>query len=463
MKRLAILFITALLFVSCGDEVEFNSPSIQGNKDYVLWRAEFFNAAIDVNGFLTITGGNNVETLMLKIPSVAVGTYVLGDVNSMEARFIAADGTVFSTNNRPDPSLTIYPEYGRIKLDEIFNNTFTGSFRFNAFDETGLRVVNFSGTQEDPVTGGVFYRVPLTSGSIPAMVFTCTDGEDQSAIAQAAYEATFADNVEFVDSDNYIATCTAYSEALQTQKVYCGDLSGIIQGTINSLNDCVFPCSLAEQNRNTAQLAIENATIGNYLDACANFQTYLEQQIEFCGDPDGSIQARIDNLDCGDDDSDGIPNFFEDFDGDGNLDNDDTDADGIANYLDDDDDGDGILTIDEAKDVDGNPIDTDGDTDVDYLDNDDDGDGILTINETGDTDGDGIMNYLDNDDDGDGVFTVFETGDTDGDGTEDYLDNDDDGDGLLTIDEDADPNADGDPADAIDTDGDTIPDYLDDM
>lgn len=466
MKRLAILLITVLTFVSCGDEVEFNSPSIQGNKDYVLWRAEFFNAAIDANGFLTITGGNNIETLMLKIPSVAVGSYTLGDVDSMEARFTAADGTVFSTNNRPDPSVTIYPEYGEINLDEILNNTFTGTFRFNAFDESGLRVVNFSGTtQDDPLNGGIFYRVPLTSGSIPAEVITCDDTELLSQEARDAYLASFANDLEYIDLETYEAACNAYRESTVAQRTYCGDISGDLTQLIGELNTCGFRCSFANQNRNTAEAAFEAATIGDYIPACENYLFYLQQQIEVCGDSDGSIQMIIDDLNCNDSDADGIPDIFENFNGDidGNLDDDDSDGDGIPNYLDEDDDGDGILTINEAKDENGNPLDTDSDGDVDYLDNDDDGDGILTINESGDTDADGIPNYLDNDDDGDGIFTQFESGDSDGDGIPNSLDNDDDGDGLLTANENPDPNMDGDPADAVDTDMDGIPDYLDNV
>ncbi|MCB0382407.1 MAG: hypothetical protein KDD05_03670, partial [Psychroserpens sp.] len=476
MKRLAILLITVLTFVSCGDEVEFNSPSIQGNKNYVLWRAEFFNAAIDANGFLTITGGNNIETLMLKIPSVAVGSYTLGDVESMEARFIGADGAVYSTNFSPtegSPLYTPYPDYGEINLDQILNNTFTGTFRFNAYTEDGLRVVNFSGTTEnDPVNGGIFYRVPLTSGSIPSVVITCDDASEQADLAQAAFDATTSSDLTYISSSDYITACQVLSDALQTQRTYCGDLDGVLQSRIDNLNDCTFPCDIALDNRNTAEAAEENATIGNYIQACLDYQFYLQEQIDFCGDPDGSIQLELDSLNCADDDGDGVPNAFEDFDGDGMLDDDDIDMDGTPNYLDDDDDGDGILTINEAKDADGNPIDTDGDGDVDYLDSDDDGDGVLTQNESGDTDGDGTPNYLDNDDDGDSVLTVFEdlnsdgnplNDDTDGDGISDYLDDDDDGDGLLTTNENPDPNMDGDPSDAVDTDMDGIPDYLDNI
>ncbi len=281
--------------------------------------------------------------------------------------------------------------------------------------------------------------------------------------ARADYLASFDSSLEYIDLATYEAACNAYKEAAELQRNYCGDVSGELTQLIGELNTCQFRCNFAIQNRQTSEIAYEAATIDNYIDACNNYAFYLQQQIDICGDPDGSIQATIDSLDCNDDDSDGVPNVFEDFDGNGDLEDDDIDGDGIPNYLDDDDDGDGIPTANEARDTDGNPIDTDGDGDVDYLDDDDDGDGFLTSAETGDTDGDGVDNYLDNDDDGDGVFTQFEGADTDGDGIDNYLDDDDDGDGILTADENPDPNGDGDPADAIDTDGDGIPDYLDNM
>lgn len=88
------------------------------------------------------------------------------------------------------------------------------------------------------------------------------------------------------------------------------------------------------------------------------------------------------------DDEDGIPEEFEDINGDGNLDNDDTDGDGIPNYRDEDDDGDNIPTVDEGIDT-SNPSqsrDTDSDGTPDYLDRDDDNDGVNTDQET--TDGD---------------------------------------------------------------------------
>ena len=79
-------------------------------------------------------------------------------------------------------------------------------------------------------------------------------------------------------------------------------------------------------------------------------------------------------------DGDGIPSILEDLNGNGNLNDDNTDIDlesifaQSANHNDVDDDGDGILTIDEIElDADGNFVgflDTDGDGIPDHLDND---------------------------------------------------------------------------------------------
>ena len=400
MKKLILLSLVFLMAFSCGDEVKFNSPAFQGDRENELWRARTFSASIDANGFLTISGTNNGETVNLKVPSVIEGTFVVGDVNTIEAQYESGFGVVFSTNNRPDPSVSIYPELGEIVIDEIdmANSTFTGTFRFLAFDSSGLNSIGY--------TNGIFFKVPLVSGTFPANPITCVDKEIESETALMAYEATFDSSLEFVDSAAFEAACNAYIVALNEQRNFCGDVDRTIQDTIDALGNCQISCDIATANRVEAETQYNAATIGNYDALCAQYQLYLQEQIQFCGDEDGSIQMDFDNLDCSDDDSDGVPNVFEDFNGDGDLTNDDNDGDGTPNYLDNDDDGDGVLTQFEAKDVDGNPIDTDGDGDVDYLDNDDDGDGILTSNEN------------------------------------------------------ADPNSDGNPDDAVDTDMDGIPDYL---
>ena len=81
------------------------------------------------------------------------------------------------------------------------------------------------------------------------------------------------------------------------------------------------------------------------------------------------FSVNLHSVNPADHDRDGVLSIDEDVDGDGNPFNDDTDEDGTKNMYDNDDDGDGILTIDEY-DPDGNgiPEDTDGDGIPDYLD-----------------------------------------------------------------------------------------------
>lgn len=427
MKKLILLSLVFLTLFSCGDEVQFNTPAFQGDRENELWRAKAFSASIATNGFLTITGTNNLETVNLRVPSVTESTFIVGNIDTIEAEYLDGFGTTFTTNNRPDESVSIYPELGEIIIEEIdyTNKTFTGTYRFLAFDASGLNSVGF--------TNGIFYKVPLVSGEIPTNPITCADVELAVDAALLAYEATFSTGLEFINSDDFTAACNAYILTLEDKRTYCGDPDGAIQTLIDNLGDCQISCEQANANAVEAESQYITATIGNFDEKCAQYSLYLQEQIDICGDTDGSIQAKIDSLDCSDDDGDGVPNAFEDFNGDGDITNDDTDGDGTPNYLDNDDDGDGVLTIDEAVDENGNPVDTDGDGDVDYLDNDDDGDGL---------------------------FSNFETGDTDGNGVPDYLDNDDDGDTILTINEGADPNGDGNPIDALDTDGDGTPDYL---
>jgi hypothetical protein len=145
----------------------------------------------------------------------------------------------------------------------------------------------------------------------------------------------------------------------------------------------------------------------------------------------------------GDSDADGINDSLDNCIYVYNPDQADMDHDGLGDVCDNDIDGDGLLNSDEAmigtdplmfdSDQDGiddsvevcycgrgmyAPCDLDGDGSIDALDTDDDGDGILTISE--DTNGDG--NPLNDDADGDGVPNCWDT-DSDNDGINDGIDN----------------------------------------
>ena len=159
MKKLILLSLFVLTIFSCADEIRFNTPAMQANREGQTWRATFFAADIDLGGFL-IEGGMGAEVLQLITPTDGVGTFNLGGTSGAYIVFRDFDGTVYSTRNTPDPSVSIYPADGTISVMEVDNDAepklVSGEFNFTAFSEDGLRSVNF--------INGVFNRVSLSGG-----------------------------------------------------------------------------------------------------------------------------------------------------------------------------------------------------------------------------------------------------------------------------------------------------------
>jgi hypothetical protein len=160
MRRFLLFTCLFGLLLSCGDEIEFNTPAVQGNKDGNLWRAEFYAADIDFGGFL-VEGGIGLERVQLVTQIDSRGTFELGGDSPNRALFKDAQGVVYSTATAPDESLSLYPATGVIIVDNIEQTepkTISGTFWFYAYTADGLNTVNFS--------QGVFYKIPLIGGLV---------------------------------------------------------------------------------------------------------------------------------------------------------------------------------------------------------------------------------------------------------------------------------------------------------
>ena len=81
MKRFLPLFIIAVAFSSCQEDVKFNNPGFQGQKDDVFWRANDARAYVSSTGKLSIEALTEYEKVTLNTTSTSVGTYVLGTTN----------------------------------------------------------------------------------------------------------------------------------------------------------------------------------------------------------------------------------------------------------------------------------------------------------------------------------------------------------------------------------------------
>ncbi len=228
MKTILSALVLVFCLLSCSDGVEFNNPTLQGIKDgQELWKASNYSVDVDSNGYLTIQGNNSTGTLTLNIPSVSIGTYVLGSVPSIQASF-QDNNTLFSTNNIGDRGPFNFSD-GEIVIDEIdfTNNIFTGTFRFNAYNFSGATSVNF--------IEGIFYRLPLTSGAIPVTVVTCSDVQVVVAAALINFQ-----NADTSNAAEYLAVCQSYKTAIENQRIYCGDAQGALQDIIDALGNCVL-------------------------------------------------------------------------------------------------------------------------------------------------------------------------------------------------------------------------------
>jgi hypothetical protein len=157
MKKLLVFGVVLLSLVSCQEEVKFNSPSFQGLKDNVFWRAVESKATLAPNGALVIVAYTRNETITLKTTSATPQAYILGTSTSKTATYVLSDagGTItFSTGLAKGDGQIVITEYDAIR------KTVSGTFKFNAVN-----------TYNNPLAGlvlnfqqGFFYKVPVSSG-----------------------------------------------------------------------------------------------------------------------------------------------------------------------------------------------------------------------------------------------------------------------------------------------------------
>jgi hypothetical protein len=154
MKKQVLYIFLLFAFISCQDDVKFNSPSLQGQKDNVFWRAIDSKGILAANGFLSIEGYTRNEKLTLKTTSKNLGTYPLGTSTSNMATYVLTDanGTItFSTGIGKGDGEIVIEDYDAV------NKTVTGTFKFNAVN-----------VNNNPLAGpllnfqyGHFYKVPV--------------------------------------------------------------------------------------------------------------------------------------------------------------------------------------------------------------------------------------------------------------------------------------------------------------
>lgn len=158
MKKQILFIVLLFAFISCQDEVKFNNPTFEGQKDNVFWRAVDSKALLAADGSLIIEAYTRNEKVTLKTTSTIAQTYPLGTSTSNMATYVLTktNGTItFSTGIGIGNGEIAITEYDAV------NKTVSGTFKFNAenVDNNPLAgpILNFQ--------YGVFYKVPVTTGA----------------------------------------------------------------------------------------------------------------------------------------------------------------------------------------------------------------------------------------------------------------------------------------------------------
>ncbi len=147
MKRFLLLTGFLLALFSCSNDMESNEHAFQVTKNSEFWQASEFSVTITEDGFLSLVGVLNNEVITLNLTSSNPKPYDLSAGSNNTAWYKDDNGLGFTSEYQGDGEVIIE------KYDSL-EQTFTGTFRFNAFSRDG-EVVNF--------VNGVFYRIPLVT------------------------------------------------------------------------------------------------------------------------------------------------------------------------------------------------------------------------------------------------------------------------------------------------------------
>ncbi|GAB4162580.1 MAG: hypothetical protein Tsb0033_21720 [Winogradskyella sp.] len=125
--------------------------------------------------------------------------------------------------------------------------------------------------------------------------------EDTTCLEAIETTETAAENFLNAIPESYTLLCLTYREALLNQIDICGDEDGSLQIILEELSNCeaeLDPCEEAIAQTELARITYESAADQTIEALCNNYKDALQYQIDVCGD-DGTLQSIIEELgDC---------------------------------------------------------------------------------------------------------------------------------------------------------------------
>ncbi len=150
MKRI-ILTIFALSFALIGcEDIQDNSPAIQGEINNVFFEALDVRGQANENGSFSLKGENQDQKLTLNVRRAVPGTYPLGPGEANFAIYEDGNGNEYATSPTGDGKIVITSHC-------VSCGTLTGNFNFLAINP---------GVDSVYVQKGFFYEVSYLLGGI---------------------------------------------------------------------------------------------------------------------------------------------------------------------------------------------------------------------------------------------------------------------------------------------------------
>ncbi|NND51032.1 MAG: hypothetical protein HKN54_01415 [Flavobacteriaceae bacterium] len=151
MKKLCLALAVLMLCFSCQDELQDNLPTFQSIQDgSIFWKATGYGYYSNAADEIIVEGRGAQGVVQLIVPALSVGTYALSTTSIARAT-LQQDGVFYSTVHNGVGSPAFLSD-GEIKVESVSNNVMRGTFKFNAYDNTGQLTVNF--------IEGVFFNIP---------------------------------------------------------------------------------------------------------------------------------------------------------------------------------------------------------------------------------------------------------------------------------------------------------------
>lgn len=158
MKYIYVILLGSLLFGSCNQEIQDNTPGFQGLVDTTFFRGNNNSAVVNSDGSVAIRGKNVIGEVQVVVSSLDKTVVTLGEgaESGNVASYLDNSGTLYTTNSDLAS--------GEISLEFNDDNTISGELRFIALTESETDTITFS--------RGFIFKVPIlnefTQGDFPS-------------------------------------------------------------------------------------------------------------------------------------------------------------------------------------------------------------------------------------------------------------------------------------------------------